>query len=313
MTGLIPPGESAPDPNAQPDAGANVVPASAPASPQGQAINGADAGGPRAIGTQQDANDAQQQADPTTPLSVDPKEQAEFDQFVSRFTLILSDQGKNRPAHAPANIPSPHDAILQSLNNPKVPLPVAIGTTTAQIAMMIVQQAKVSKVEYSPDVLFHACFECCGLVYLTGLAAGIFKGCPPMQPMGKDGEYPFNNFEVKLLCQAQMQAVRVFGTMELKAGLISPDLRQQNMQFWTQQVHREMAKGIVNQDVLDKLDKSGILAKKSPADPTGDGPQSVAAPSPPQAGASPQPTAPAAAPPTTDQAPPGLSAPAGGQ
>jgi hypothetical protein len=284
----------------------------APAGPAGQAQDGADAGGPRAVGTQQDANDAQVNQDPTAPMAVTPQEQAEFDQFISRFTLVLSDQGKNRPAHVPPGTPSPHDAILQSLNNPKVPLSVAIGTTTAQIAMMIVTQAKVNKVEYSPEVLFHACFECCGLVYLTGLASHIFKGCPPMQPMGQNGEYPFTADEVKLLCAAQMQAVRVFGTMELKAGMISPDIRQQNMDFWTQQVHREMSSGMVNEDVLSKLASSGLFAKKGGnTDPSGDGPQPAAAPTaPPQAGASPQPTAPPAAAPASA----GLSAPpTGGQ
>lgn len=301
MADLIPQGPAA---AAGPAPSATVVPGNAPAPPQAQAINGADAGGARAIGTVQDARDAQQVQDPTAPMSVDPKEQAEYEQFISRFTLILSDTGKNRPSHVHHDTPSVHDAILRSLNNPKVPLPVAIGTTTAQIAMMIVQQAQVSKIQYDPNVLFHACIECVALVYITGLASNIFKGCPPFKGLDKDGQYDFNDFELHLLTAAQMQAVRVFGSMELKAGMISPEVRQQNMQFWTDQVHREMASGMVNQDVLEKLGQSGVLNKQqAPSDPSGEGPQPVSAPQP----------APAAAPPAT---PPGATpplAPTGGQ
>lgn len=109
-----------------------------------------------------------------------------------------------------------------------------------------------------------------------------------------------------------MQAVRVFGSMELKAGMISDDVRQQNMQFWTQQVHREMSTGMVNQDVLEKLNQTGVLSGNKgggSSDPTGDGPQPVGQPSPPpQAGSS---APPAAAPPATPPpgAAPGLSQP----
>jgi hypothetical protein len=130
-------------------------------------------------------------------------------------------------------------------------------------------------------VLFNACIECCALVYITGLASHLFKGCPPFKGLKPDGEYDFNDFEMHLLCAAQMQAVRVFGTMELKAGLISPEMRQQNMEFWKQQVQREMATGMVNQDVLEKLHQSGTLAPQSQsADPTGDGPQPIQSPQP---------------------------------
>jgi hypothetical protein len=340
MTGLITPGQNAPDPSQQqpptpgqpPGQGAQTqtqappmqqptypgtVPGSDNASTTDQSVNGADAGGPRAIGTVQDARNAMTANDPTQPMSVDPKEQAEFDQFVSRFTLILSDTGKKRPAHVHPSTLSPHDAILKYLNNPKVPLAVAIGTTTAQIAMMIVQQAQVSKVQYSPDVLFHACFECCALVYITGNASGIFKGVPPFRGLTSKGEYDFSDFEIRLICSAQMQAVRVFGTMELKAGMISPAMRQQNMQFWQQQVKREMASGMVNQNVLDKLSGSGVLSKKpSNSFAPGDGPQPVSAPAPPspppQAGSSTPP--PQAAPDQGAQqgAPPSGAAPPSG-
>lgn len=278
MADLIPAGSDAADPG--------VAPAATPSAPDAQAGPAADA--PRAVGNPAQAT----QNDPTQPSLPTADEQAEYDQFLSRFTLILSDTGKNRPAHATG--PSLHDTILASLNNPKVPLPVAIGTTTAQIAMMIVTQAQASKVTYSPDVLFNACIECCALVYITGLASHLFKGCPPFKGLKPDGEYDFNDFEMHLLCAAQMQAVRVFGTMELKAGLISPEMRQQNMEFWKEQVQREMATGMVNQDVLEKLHQSGVMAPKSQsADPTGDGPQPIQPPQAPTTDASAaQPTAP---------------------
>lgn len=287
---LIPAGSTAADPGAAPAPDAPDPTATAPAGPAGQAVDGADAGGPRAVGTVEQAQ--ADQNDPTQPSLPTADEQAQYDQFVSRFTLILSDTGKGRPAHATG--PSVHDAILQSLNNPKVPLPVAIGTTTAQIAMMIVTQAQASKVTYSPDVLFNACIECCALVYVTGLASHIFKGCPPYKGLDSDGQYDFNDFEIHLLCAAQMQAVRVFGTMELKAGMISPEMRQQNLEFWKQQVHREMASGMVNQDVLEKLHQSGVLnPKPQGSDPMGDGPQPIQPPAAPPA-AAPAPTTPPA-------------------
>lgn len=254
MPDLIPPDAAAP--------GA-AAPGASPAPAQEE---------PRAIGTPQAAADSPD-FDPSVEQPVSPDEQAELDQFISRFTLILSDTGKG--GQGAPNTPSPHEAIIADLNNAKVPLAEAIGRTTANIAFMIVQQAQVSKVTYSPEVLFHACFECCALVYITGNAAGIFKGVPKFRGLTADGEYDFNEFEFKLLTSAQMQAVRAFGNMELKAGMISRDVRQQNMDFWQQQVRREMASGTVNQDVLDKLSASGLFDKRGSSDPTGEGPQSA--------------------------------------
>lgn len=305
MVDLIPPGQSAQPPQQQPvpppQSDPNNPANTAPADPAAQAVNGADQGGPRAVGTQQDAQDAKQQQDPTQELAVTPTEQAEMNQFISRFTMVISDTSKGKQA---GQGPSLHDTILQDLNNPKLPLDQAIGSTTANVAFIIVQQAQHQKIQYSPDVLFHACFECVCLIYLMGNAAGIFKGVPPFTGLGDEGQYHFNDFELKLLTSAQMQAVRFFGTKELSAGMISNETRQANMAFWQTQVRREMATGQVNEDVLQRLHNSGLFNKQGSADPADQGPQ-PATPSQPQA---PAPAA-SAAPPLM---PPGAS-PTGGQ
>lgn len=279
MAGLLPPGGASVDPSAADplasggDPGTPSAPAAPPApdpdsdtsnpanqtlaGPAAQSVNGADAtGGPRAVGTLQDANDAIQQQDPTAPQSVTPEEQAEYDQFKSRFQLIISDN--TPPPHGQPG-KTLHETIIGELNNPKVPLATTVGTVTAQIAMMIVHTATIQKITYQPDVLMHVAQECVAITYLAGLSAGIFKGVPAFHGINADGSYDFSQQEVRIIADSQMQAMRVFGSMELKMGMISPDVQKANMDFWHQQVAREVQTGKVNEQVLQHIAASGAL------------------------------------------------------
>lgn len=233
------------------------------ATPAQQKETGADKESPHAVGTVQDANEAAQDENPLNPQEVSPEEQAQYEQFVSRFVMFISDDGSKRhPANGPSNGPSPSDAVLKMLNNPRVPLAVAIGTTVAHVAFLMVQTAKAQKVQYSTDVLFHANAECTTMMYLLGLSAGIFKGVPPFKGLEPDGSYDFTPQEVRIITDAQIQAVRAFGNMEVKAGLITPEVQQANLQFWKQQVAREVKSGLVTDETMNRLVKSGHL--KSP-------------------------------------------------
>lgn len=203
---------------------------------------------PRPYGTQEQFNNTVSSIDPTAPTDADPNEQAQYNQFVSRFMMALADP-KSKLG----------DATLKMMNNMHLTVPEAVGQATANIAFIIVKNAAAQKIQYATDVLFHAAFECVCVVYVFGLAAGIWKGVPPYQGLKPDGTYPFNHDELKILCSAQMQAVRFFGDMELKNGMISPEVRKANMQFWQQQIEREVKTGAVNEDVLKKLAGAGVF------------------------------------------------------
>lgn len=203
---------------------------------------------PRPVGTQAQHNEDAANVNPLTEVDADENEQAQYNQFVSRFIMSISDP-KSKLG----------DATLKMMNNSHLTVPEAVGQATANIAFILVQNAKAQKITYAPDVLFHAAFECVCVVYVFGLAAGIWKGVPPYQGLKPDGTYPFNHDELKILCSAQMQAVRFFGDMELKNGMISPEVRKANMQFWQQQIEREVKTGAVNEDVLKKLAGAGVF------------------------------------------------------
>lgn len=203
---------------------------------------------PRPVGTQEQHNNAVSAVDPTAETQADENEQAQYNQFVSRFMLALSDP-KSKVG----------DATLKVMNNMHLTVPEAVGQATANLAFIIVKGAAAHKIQYAPDVLFHAAFECVCVVYVFGLAAGIWKDVPPFQGLKPDGSYPFNQKELKILCSAQMQAVRYFGNMELKNGMISNQIRQANMQFWHEQIQREVKSGVVNEDVLKKLAQAGVF------------------------------------------------------
>jgi hypothetical protein len=250
-------GQATPAPDqGSPDANVPNPAASTPASPQGQALNGATQGGARAKGTQQDANDAATAADPNAPVPATPAEQAQYHQLVTRFLLFISDKRKATPKH-----PSPWQSVLAMLNNPHVPLAVAIGSATAHIVFTMVHAAQAQKITYDPEVLFHATDELVTAMYLLGNSQGLFNGMPPFQGLQKDGNYNFSDAELRVLGESKMQAVRAFGTLEVKAGMITPDVSQANQAFWKQQIQREVESGNVSDGVLQSLSKQGVFDK----------------------------------------------------
>jgi hypothetical protein len=243
--GLIP-GEQAPDPSGDETAG-----------PTGQALNSAAPGDvPRMAGTVQDAKDAAVDADPNAEVEASPEEQAEYDQLLSRFLLFISDTKQPQGGGKSAS-----DTMLEQLNNPKIPLATAIGTVTAHIVYTIVSAASHQKVTYSPDVLLHAAEECVSAVYLLGLAGGIIKGMPPFKGMPDDGDYDFEDSEIQVIGEAQMQAVKEYGSILVKTGDLSAADRTANQDFWKKQIAREVSTGNVSDDVLSRLQAKGAFDK----------------------------------------------------
>lgn len=202
----------------------------------------------RPAGTQDQHNDAASAVNPTLEMQPTDDEQAQYNQFVSRFMMALSDP-KSKMG----------DATLKLMNDIHMTIPEAVGRATANLAFIIVKGAQAHKIQYDTDVLFHAAFECVCVVYVFGLAAGIWKNVPPYKGLNSDGTYPFDHAELKIVLSAQMQAVRFFGDMEVKNGMLSPQVRKANMQFWQQQIQREVKAGGVNEDVLKKLASAGVF------------------------------------------------------
>jgi hypothetical protein len=250
------PDDSSADPTQQGSANPPDPATMIPADAQGQSADGADDGGPRATGTQQQADRDAVDSDPFTPVEASPEEQAQYHELVTRFLLFISDQ------RAPnEKIPSPMDSVLSHLNDPKVPLATAIGRTVAGIVFTIVHAAKVQGVTYEPEVLFYASDELCAAVYLLGNARGYLKGVPPFKGMPEDGNYDFDDREVSIIQESKMQAVRAWGNLALGAGLITDDIKQENMAFWKSQIQREVDSNSVSDEVMSIMQKKGVFDK----------------------------------------------------
>lgn len=248
--GLIP-GQTAPDPAA--DDTAN--------NPAGQVLDSGGASPDQAgmKGTVKDAQDAAVDDDPNAEVEATPEEQAQYDQLVSRFVTFISDSSVHTPGQK-----STSDTVLEQLNNPKLPLAVNLGQAVAHIIFMIVQSAKTHKVDYSPEVLFHAADECTSSIYLLANAAGIVKGMPPFKgidAIDEEGDYDFEPIEIKVIGEAKMQACRIFGNLLVRAGYIGKDVSAENQDFWKKQITREVQQGNVSDEVLAKLNKSGTFDK----------------------------------------------------
>lgn len=270
MPDLIPPGGmSAQDPSQPPQAGADpsqgsaATPAqgpsndpsqAAPAGPQGQAADGADDGGARPVGTVQQANDATLEDDPYAQINASPEEEAQYTQFMSRFLLAIS---INPRQEADPKGPNLHKEVMKMLNNSDKPAAVTIGQTTATVAFMIVQQAQHAGIKYDPDVLFHANFEACASVYLLGVHAGIIKGVE-VKDFDQDGGYPFDQKDLRIVAESQVQASRFFGNLALRAGMISDQDSKDYENFWQKQVQREIKTGQVPEHVIQMMHQSGI-------------------------------------------------------
>lgn len=248
--GLIP-GQTEPDPTADDTA----------QDPTAQVLDsgGAPADQAGMKGTVKDAQDAAVDDDPNAEVEATPEEQAQYDQLVSRFVTFISDGRVHTPGQK-----STSDTVLEQLNNPKKPLAINLGEATAHIIFMIVQSAHAHKVDYSPEVLFHAADECVTSIYLLANAAGIIKGMPPfkgLDAIDEDGDYDFEAVEIKVIGESKMQACRVFGNLLVRAGMIGKDVSSENQEFWKKQIAREVSQGNVSDEVLAKLNKSGAFDK----------------------------------------------------
>lgn len=277
----------------------------APASPDQS--SGSDSN-PKPVGTQQDAQNAQNASNGNSPMNrvpATPQEQAEYNQLVSRYVLMISDM---RPS--PGHGKSPLDSCLQQMNNPKQTVAMAVGYTTAQEMFILHNGAKQQKFQYSPDVMFHAADECIVATYLLGQARGIFKGTPPYQGLKEDAtSYPFTKEEINIIGHAKLFATQKFGALMQSHGQISTTERQQAMDFWHQQIVREIKSGEVDPSIIKKMSQIKGIA------------QAANNPSAPQVVPEPPPAPPPAppAPPPPAPLPAGQSAsapqqpPAGGQ
>lgn len=243
------PGQGAPDPATQPAA---LIPADA----QGQQLDGADQGGPRAKGTEKDAQDAAVDADPEAEVPASPEEQKQYDSLVSRFLLFISDPRKASDKHA-----SPNESVLAMLNVPHVPAAIALGRATANVVFTLMQSAKAQGKPYDAEVVFHAADEIIPAMYLMGAAHGIWKGLPPFHGMAADGSYEFNDDEIKVMGEAKMQGTRFLGKLMVHAGWITSDVAQANAALWKQRIEQEVAHGNVSDEVLEKLAQAGTFDK----------------------------------------------------
>lgn len=209
---------------------------------------------PRAVGTVQQRQQAQMKAndnDPTTPVAATPMEQAQYTQLVNRFVLMISDPRPSPSGHSPC------EQAIQMMNNPSVPLPQAIGFATAQQIFILHHGAKVQGHSYEPDVMFHAADECVASMYLLGLARGLFKGMPPYKPQPAGQPYPFEPAEVNVIGHAKLYTVQKFGAMLQQNGEIQLTERKQAVDFWQQQIQREIKSGEVDQSLIEKMQNDG--------------------------------------------------------
>lgn len=215
-----------------------------------------DSGEQRPVGTAQDQRDAEVAKDPSAKVQASPHEQAQYVQLVTRFILMISDNRKHSPDH-----PSPSEAALKQLNNPKLSVAQAVGQTTAQLIFILHNAAKSQKVQYDPDVLFHAADECIAATYLKGLARGLFHGVPDYKGIPSSGEYPFEPAEMHMLAQAKIYAVQWFGRLMQQTGQITPAEKNEAMNFWQQQIKREVNSGQVSDQTIEKLIRAHMMSQ----------------------------------------------------
>lgn len=252
-------GSAAPGGSPAPDQGDPIAtdPAAlVPADGSGQQVDGADQGGPRAKGSQQDAYDAAVDDDPNAPVPATPEEQRQYESLVTRFILYVSDPRQSNPKHA-----SPNQAFMATLNTPKVPAAIAIAGATAKAVMTLLHTAKIQGKPYDAEPVFYAGDEIIPAAYLLGAARGIWKDMPPYHGVQPDGSYDFADDEIKVIGEAKMQTIRLLGNMMVKAGMITADVAQANAEQWKQQIEREISSGSVSDEVMQQLAQKGVFDK----------------------------------------------------
>lgn len=98
--------------------------------------------------------------DPLNEEAVSPQEQADYEQFVIRALQFI---------HGPET----RDAIIDHLNQTDLSVPEAVGRTAAFVAQRIVETAKASGAELSPDAVFHGGTEIVEELFEVGSRAGV--------------------------------------------------------------------------------------------------------------------------------------------
>lgn len=217
-------------------------------------------GTPRARGTADDAARESADRDPLNNELVTEDEQAQYEDFVSRAILMISDTRK-----PDEETPSPADATLKIMNNRKFTVPQALGLGAARTTMLIHNNAMRQDVKYDADVLFHGADELIAALYIIGNVAGIFEGVEPVK-VPEDGnfdDYEFSEAEIKLLQEAKMNAVHEFGLMLEQSGQITEEQMQEAQDFWKSQIEREVESGEVGDDILSGIDVPAARSEMS--------------------------------------------------
>ncbi len=158
-------------PTASPAAGGDFLPAEEEAVAEEEAGAGEEQ---RPVGTVEDDIVHQNMVDPSEAELPTVEEQKQYDDFVNRAILLISD---NRQPEGGGM--SPADATLKLMNNNKITVPEAVGKAAASTTWLLHNAAKRAGQEYTADVLYHGNDELVAALYLLGNAAGIFKGVPP--------------------------------------------------------------------------------------------------------------------------------------
>ncbi len=230
--GNAPPQAGAPPPGASaPQLGAYRPPGAQEFLPSSATTGGVMAQNPGSQ-TPQNQDDSQ----------VTPEEQRQYDDFVTRAKLFISDPRVplNSKGHPQPNGKAPRDVIIDHLNAVGgQAAAMAVGRTAAQVVTLITNNAQHQGFPYPPDVIFHGSDEIISDLYQIGVAAGVIKNPPPEN----------SDAEAHLLGMAKMYGAQFYGKNLIDSGQDTPELQQQAHQYITQQMQREADSG-----ALDKWD-----------------------------------------------------------
>jgi len=163
--------------------------------------------------------------------------QAYQEDLVARAMMFMSD---NRKAEGMQQTPA--DAVLARLNVRGSAAPEAIGGTTAEIIMMIKNNAKRQGVEYPSESLLGGGMEVAQLLMDLARDGGIFPDIPENED---DPQYE------DLATKALLEAVRVYGERMLQTGQVN---QQEYSQMLTEMMEEEAALG-----ELDDWDPSQLM------------------------------------------------------
>lgn len=168
--------------------------------------------------------------------TVTPEEQQQYDDFVTRCKLFISDYRppKNNKGSLQPNGKAPRDVIIEHLNSPGGQnAAAAVGRTAAEVIKLVTNNAKAAGYPYPPDVIFHGADEVISDLYQIGIAAGVIKNPPPDN----------SEQEQHLLGMAKLYTTQFFGQGLIDSGQDPPELRQQAHQYVLDQIQKEAQTG----------------------------------------------------------------------